>query len=125
MNENEVLTVTLTLENNEELECEVITIFEVQGQQYIALYLFLMRPLMKMDRYIYTVSSITVMKNLVLKISKLMWNLKQFLMHLMHGQTLRTSVISTWTTWIKLIFPTIRPQSGKEGFLSRLLFSRN
>ena len=108
MNENEVLTVTLTLENNEELECEVITIFEVQGQQYI-----------------YTVSSITVMKNLVLKISKLMWNLKQFLMHLMHGQTLRTSVISTWTTWIKLIFPTIRPQSGKEGFLSRLLFSRN
>ena len=38
MNENEVLTVTLTLENNEELECEVITIFEVQGQQYIALY---------------------------------------------------------------------------------------
>ena len=36
MNENEVLTVTLTLENNEELECEVITIFEVQGQQYIA-----------------------------------------------------------------------------------------
>ena len=120
MNENEVLTVTLTLENNEELECEVITIFEVQGQQYIALY-----PLMKMDRYIYTVSSITVMKNLVLKISKLMWNLKQFLMHLMHGQTLRTSVISTWTTWIKLIFPTIRPQSGKEGFLSRLLFSRN
>lgn len=38
MNENEVLTVTLTLENNEELECEVITIFEVQEQQYIALY---------------------------------------------------------------------------------------
>ena len=33
MNENEVLTVTLTLENNEELECEVITIFKVQGQQ--------------------------------------------------------------------------------------------
>ena len=125
MNENEVRTVTLTLENKEELECEVITIFEVQGQRILPCTLFLMRPLMKMDRYIYTVSSITVMKNLVLKISKLMWNLKQFLMHLMHGQTLRTSVISTWTTWIKLIFPTIRPQSGKEGFLSRLLFSRN
>ena len=125
MNENEVLTVTLTLENNEELECEVITIFEVQGQQYIALYPLFDEASDEMDRYIYTVSSITVMKNLVLKISKLMWNLKQFLMHLMHGQTLRTSVISTWTTWIKLIFPTIRPQSGKEGFLSRLLFSRN
>ena len=68
MNENEVLTVTLTLENNEELECEVITIFEVQGQQlYCPVPSFLMRPLMKMDRYIYTVSSITVMKNLVLK----------------------------------------------------------
>ena len=37
MNENESLTVTLTLENDEELECDVLTIFEVDGQQYIAL----------------------------------------------------------------------------------------
>ena len=37
MNENESLTVTLTLENDEELECNVLTIFEVDGQQYIAL----------------------------------------------------------------------------------------
>ena len=28
MNENESLTVTLTLENNEELECAVLNIFE-------------------------------------------------------------------------------------------------
>ena len=34
---NESLTVTLTLENDEELECNVLTIFEVDGQQYIAL----------------------------------------------------------------------------------------
>ena len=37
MNENEALTVTLTLDNNEELECAVLTIFECGDQQYIAL----------------------------------------------------------------------------------------
>ena len=37
MNENESLTVTLTLDNNEELECAVLTIFEADDQQYIAL----------------------------------------------------------------------------------------
>lgn len=37
MNENESLTVTLTLDNDEELECDVLTIFETGGQQYIAL----------------------------------------------------------------------------------------
>ena len=38
MNENESLTVTLTLENDEELECDVLTIFETDGRQYIALH---------------------------------------------------------------------------------------
>lgn len=37
MNENESLTVTLTLDNDEELECAVLTIFEADGRQYIAL----------------------------------------------------------------------------------------
>ena len=37
MNENESLTVTLTLENDEELECAVLTVFESDGRQYIAL----------------------------------------------------------------------------------------
>lgn len=37
MNENESLTVTLTLENNEELECAVLNIFEVEEKEYIAL----------------------------------------------------------------------------------------
>lgn len=37
MNENEALTVTLTLDNDEELECAVLTIYEVDGQEYIAL----------------------------------------------------------------------------------------
>ena len=37
MNENESLTVTLTLENDEELECAVLTIFETGGREYIAL----------------------------------------------------------------------------------------
>ena len=33
MNENESLTVTLTLENDEELECAVLTIFETDGRR--------------------------------------------------------------------------------------------
>ena len=37
MNENVSLTVTLTLENDEELECAVLTIFETDGREYIAL----------------------------------------------------------------------------------------
>ena len=36
-NENESLTVTLTLENNEELECAVLNIFEADEKEYIAL----------------------------------------------------------------------------------------
>lgn len=37
MNENESLTVTLTLEKNEELECAVLNIFEADEKEYIAL----------------------------------------------------------------------------------------
>lgn len=37
MNENESLTVTLTLGNNEELECAVLNIFEAEEKEYIAL----------------------------------------------------------------------------------------
>ena len=37
MIENESLTVTLTLENDQELECAVLTIFETDGREYIAL----------------------------------------------------------------------------------------
>ena len=37
MDENESLTVTLTLDNDEELECAVLTVYEVEGQEYIAL----------------------------------------------------------------------------------------
>ena len=37
MNENESLTVTLTRENNEELECAVLNIFEADEKEYIAL----------------------------------------------------------------------------------------
>ena len=37
MNENESLTVTLTLENDEELECAVLTIFKSDGRENIAL----------------------------------------------------------------------------------------
>ena len=37
MNENESLTVTLTLENNEELECAVLNIFKADEKEYITL----------------------------------------------------------------------------------------
>ena len=37
MNENASLTVTLTLENNEELECAVLNIFKADEKEYIAL----------------------------------------------------------------------------------------
>lgn len=37
MNENESLTVTLTLDDDRELECAVLTIFEAGERQYIAL----------------------------------------------------------------------------------------
>lgn len=37
MNENESLTVTLTLKNNEELECAVLNIFKADEKEYIAL----------------------------------------------------------------------------------------
>ena len=37
MNENESLTVTLTLDDDRELECAVLTIFEAGGREYIAL----------------------------------------------------------------------------------------
>ncbi len=37
LNQEEEVTVTLTLDNDEELECAVLTILETEGQQYIAL----------------------------------------------------------------------------------------
>ena len=36
-NINESITVTLTLDNDQELECAVLTIFEAEGREYIAL----------------------------------------------------------------------------------------
>ncbi len=35
-NDVESMTVTLTLEDNSELDCEVITVFDYEGQNYIA-----------------------------------------------------------------------------------------
>lgn len=37
MNENESITVTLTLDNDEELECAILGIFEADSRDYIAL----------------------------------------------------------------------------------------
>lgn len=37
MSETDAVTVTLTLDNDEELECAVLTIYQVEDQEYIAL----------------------------------------------------------------------------------------
>jgi len=37
MSENDVTSVTLTLDNDEELECAVLTILQAGGREYIAL----------------------------------------------------------------------------------------
>lgn len=37
LNEDEDLFVTLTLEDDSEIDCQVLTIFEVEGQDYIVL----------------------------------------------------------------------------------------
>ena len=37
MNENETLTVTLTLDNDETIECSILTIYEAGEREYIAL----------------------------------------------------------------------------------------
>lgn len=38
MNEDEELFVTLTLDDDSEVECQVLTIFEAEGQDYIVLF---------------------------------------------------------------------------------------
>ena len=37
LNENDDITVTLTLDDDSELECTVLTVFEAGGREYIAL----------------------------------------------------------------------------------------
>lgn len=37
MNQDEVITVTLTLENDEDVECAVLTTYTAAGKEYIAL----------------------------------------------------------------------------------------
>lgn len=38
MDENETITVTLTLDSGDELECQVLTTLEAGGRKYIALF---------------------------------------------------------------------------------------
>ena len=70
MNENEAITVTLTLENDEELECAVLSIFEAEE--------------MTMDKYFFIVSStMAKTQSRIWKTSKTIRNLNVFQMHLM------------------------------------------
>lgn len=84
MNENEAITVTLTLENDEELECAVLSIFEAEEREYIALL-----PLDENgdndDGQVFFIVSSTMAKtqSRIWKTSKTIRNLNVFQMHLM------------------------------------------
>ena len=94
MNENESLTVTLTLENNEELECAVLNIFEADEKEYIAL-LHLDENGDNTVRSICIVSLITEKrKNLDLRTSKKMKSSTVFPLYSTNGWIHRISVIS-------------------------------
>ena len=80
MNENEAITVTLTLENDEELECAVLSIFEAEEREYIALL-----PLDENGDNDFFIVSSTMAKtqSRIWKTSKTIRNLNVFQMHLM------------------------------------------
>ena len=52
---NEEVTVTLTLDDDTELECAVLTIYEVDGQEYIAFFQWTMLKT-KMVMFTFTVT---------------------------------------------------------------------
>ena len=96
MNENESLTVTLTLENNEELECAVLNIFKADEKEYIALL-----PLDENGDKTQTVRSICIVslitekrKNLDLRTSKKMKSSTVFPLYSTNGWIHRISAIS-------------------------------
>ena len=81
MNENEAITVTLTLENDEELECAVLSIFEAEEREYIALL-----PLDENgdnDDFFIVSSTMAKTQSRIWKTSKTIRNLNVFQMHLM------------------------------------------
>lgn len=95
MNENESLTVTLTLENNEELECAVLNIFEADEKEYIALLHWMKTVITQTVRSICIVSLITEKrKNLDLRTSKKMKSSTVFPLYSTNGWIHRISVIS-------------------------------
>ena len=84
MNENEAITVTLTLENDEELECAVLSIFEAEEREYIAFFRLTKTETMTMDKYFFIVSStMAKTQSRIWKTSKTIRNLNVFQMHLM------------------------------------------
>ena len=84
MNENEAITVTLTLENDEELECAVLSIFEAEEREYIALLPLDENGDNDDDKYFFIVSStMAKTQSRIWKTSKTIRNLNVFQMHLM------------------------------------------
>ena len=93
MNENESLTVTLTLENNEELECAVLNIFE--AEEILHFFHWMKTVITQTVRSICIVSLITEKrKNLDLRTSKKMKNSTVFPLYSTNGWIHRISAIS-------------------------------
>ena len=125
MNENESITVTLTLDNDEELECAVLGIFEADSRDYIALL-----PLDENgddeDSQVYLYRYIDNgeeeepgLENILTMLSS---NSPQ--MHSTTGWKNRTSGTSIWTSLTSL-FRAVPRQSGKEIPPFRFLFLHN
>ena len=84
MNENEAITVTLTLENDEELECAVLSIFEAEERDTSPFFRLTKTETMTMDKYFFIVSStMAKTQSRIWKTSKTIRNLNVFQMHLM------------------------------------------
>ena len=95
MNENESLTVTLTLENNEELECAVLNIFEAMKRSISHFFHWMKTVITQTVRSICIVSLITEKrKNLDLRTSKKMKSSTVFPLYSTNGWIHRISAIS-------------------------------
>lgn len=125
MDENETITVTLTLDSGDELECQVLTTLEAGGRKYIALFP-ISGPGSEDERSICTASSNTATRNRIWKTSQMTPNLLLPPMPTMHGWKNRTLAPLIWTICkVRVNFQTVLQRNGKEKPPFRFLFLHN
>ena len=95
MEQNELGTVTLYLDNDETIECQILCVLDVNEQQYIAL---LPPDEEGGEESLYTSTATHRMRteNLDWNPSKMMRNTKQSVMHMMNGSILWSTRHSIW-----------------------------